>query len=271
ANSEDPDSLTQIKQLTTKFISRFRFTYKYLILLKAIDKIPKSIRQNFVEIVYNKYRTVRSFPILKFLNKAQINFSNLDLKIISYNEKLIGLISNSKVNLKNKMIENIDEIKGLTENSEDITELDLSNNRIIEIKGLENFTKLKKIYLKNNYIEKIEGLEGLNNLELIDLSGNINIEEIPDILNELPNLKTIKLTGCRIKRFSDSVSRFFWMGQNFRYYTEYTDNDIKYYEKNHSSKASNNGRLYKNFVKWLFKLREIMKEFKFNYNNIERF
>ncbi len=169
------------------------------------------------------------------------------------------------------MIEHIDEIKGLNENSDDIIELDLSNNRISEIEGLENINNLKKIYLKNNYIERIEGLEGLNNLELIDLSGNINIEEIPDSLNNLPNLKTIKLTGCRIKKFSDSVSRFFWMGQNFRYYTEYADKDIRYYEKTHSSKASNNGRLYKNFVKWLFKLREIMKEFKFDHKNIERF
>ncbi|MFX1601778.1 MAG: hypothetical protein ACFFB6_14380, partial [Promethearchaeota archaeon] len=68
-----------------------------------------------------------------------------------------------------------------------------------------------------------------------------------------------------------SVSRFFWMGQNFRYYTEYTDKDLKYYEKTHTSKASNNGRLYKNFVKWLFKLRAIMRQFNFNYKIIEKF
>ncbi len=153
ANSEDPDSISEIKQLTSKFISRFRFTYKYLILLKAIDRIPDSIRQTFVEIVYDKYKRVRSFPILKFLNKAQINFNDLDLKIISYNDALIGLISNSKVNLKNKMIEKLEDIKGLIENSEEIIELDLSNNRISEIKGLENINNLKKIYLKNNYIE----------------------------------------------------------------------------------------------------------------------
>ena len=61
------------------------------------------------------------------------------------------------------------------------------------------------------------------------------------------------------------------MGQNFRYYTNYSAKDIKYYEKTHTSKASNNGRLYKNFVKWLFKLSRVMKEFKFNYKFIERF
>ncbi|MFX1601745.1 MAG: leucine-rich repeat domain-containing protein, partial [Promethearchaeota archaeon] len=202
ANSKDPESIRQIKQLTANFINRFRFTYKYLILLKALEKIPDIIKQRFVEIVYNKYKSIRSFPILKFLNKAQINFNNLEFKIISYNEKLIGLILNSKVNLNNKMIEKIEDIKGLNENSDDILELDLSNNRISEIKGLENLNKLKKLYLKNNYIENIKGLEGFNSLELIDLSGNINIEEIPDSLNKLTNLKIVKLTGCRIKKFS---------------------------------------------------------------------
>jgi hypothetical protein len=61
------------------------------------------------------------------------------------------------------------------------------------------------------------------------------------------------------------------MGQNFRCYTNYSKKDINYYEKTHTSKASNNGRLYKNFVKWLFKIREIMKELKFDYKTIQRF
>ncbi|MFW9969885.1 MAG: leucine-rich repeat domain-containing protein [Candidatus Odinarchaeota archaeon] len=270
-NSEDHESSNQIKQLTSKFISKFRFNYKYLIVLKALDKIPNSLRQTFVEIIYNKYRSVRSFPILKFLNKAQINFDNLDLKIISYKEKLIGLVSNSKLNLKNKMIEKIEDIKGLTENLDDILELDLSNNRISEIKGLENLKNLKKIYLKNNYIEKIEGIERLNKLEFIDLSGNIYIEKIPDFLNELPKLKTVRLTGCMIKNFSELVTPFFWMGQNFRSYSDYSENDIRYYEKTHASKASNNGRLYKNFVKWLLRIRGLMTQLKFNYKTIEKF
>ncbi|MFX0022621.1 MAG: leucine-rich repeat domain-containing protein [Candidatus Hermodarchaeota archaeon] len=270
-NSKDSESLKKLNQLTSKFINQFRFNFKYLILLKAVDKMPNSIKQPFVEIIYKKYKNIRSFPILKFLNKAQINFVELDIKIISYNEKLIGLILDTKVNLKNKMIEEIEDIKGLNENSEEIVELDLSNNRISKIKGLENLNRLSRLYLKNNYIEKIEGLEGLDNLELLDLSDNVNITEIPDNLSKFKNLKTVKLTGCKIRNFSESVSHFFWMGQNFRYYTKYSTKDIKYYEKTHTSKASNNGRLYKNFVKWLFKLRRLMKEFKFNYKYIESF
>jgi hypothetical protein len=271
SNIGETDSIKQIKQITTKFLNRFRFKYKYLILLKATEKIPDVIRQKFVEIIYSKYKNNRSFPLLKFLNKAQINFATLDFKMISYNNRLIGIILDSKANLKNKMIEKIEDIKGLEENSETIEELDLGHNRITEIKGLENLKSLKKLNLRDNYIERIDGLEELNNLEFLDLSGNINIKHIPENLNKLQNLKTVKLTGCRISKFSESVSHFFWMGQNFRNYTKYTIEDILYYENNHSSKAINGGRLYKNFLKWLFNLRSIMKKYNFNYSDIEKF
>jgi len=270
-NIEDHESIKQIKQHTTAFVNRFRFKYKYLILLKAVEKVPDPLRQRLVEVLYNKYKNNRSFPILRFLNKAQVNFNNLELKIISYKERLVGIIIDSKINLKNKMIENVEDIKGFDEFWEEIEEIDLSNNRITKIRGFDKLKNLKKLYLKNNYIERIEGIEKLSNLELLDFSGNINIEEIPDSLNTLIHLKTLKLTGCRIKKFSKSVSQFFWMGQNFRYYTEYTDDDIKYYERNYISKVGINGRLYKIFVKWLFKLRNSMKELRFKYKDINIF
>ncbi len=270
-NVEEPGSFKQIKQLTTIFVNRFRFKYKYLIILKVVEKIPKLLRQDFVELIFKKYKNHRSFPLLKFLNKAQINYDELDLKLISYDKKLVGIILNSQINLKNKMIEDIEQIEGLSDYRDEIGEIDLSNNRIIKIKGLEILKNLKKIYLKNNYIEKIEGLKGLNNLEFIDLSGNINITEIPKSLNKLPNLKKVKLTGCRIKRYSKSTSRFFWMGQNFRTYTNYSEKDVKFYENTHHSKAGINGRLYKNFVKWLLKIRNLKKEFHFKYEDIENF
>ncbi|MFX1324422.1 MAG: hypothetical protein ACFE8N_05665, partial [Promethearchaeota archaeon] len=139
---ENPKSILQIKQFTTNFVNKFRFKYKYLIVLKAIDKIPNELRQRFVEIVFDRYKNNRSFPILKFMNKAQISYDTLDLKIISYNEQLIGIVLNSKVNLKNKMIENIKDIKGLEENSEVIEELDcriFGQSRRILITSLHRF------------------------------------------------------------------------------------------------------------------------------------
>ena len=61
------------------------------------------------------------------------------------------------------------------------------------------------------------------------------------------------------------------MGQNYRYYTEYSDKDVEYYEKYHKSKAGINGRLYKNFVKWLFKLNDQMNEHQFSHCEIQRY
>jgi len=75
----DPEVIKQIRHHTSYFINKFRFKYKYLILLKTIEKIPQVKRQLFVEIMYNKYKSVKSFPILKFLSKAKINFYNLEL------------------------------------------------------------------------------------------------------------------------------------------------------------------------------------------------
>ncbi|MHA2281327.1 MAG: leucine-rich repeat domain-containing protein [Promethearchaeota archaeon] len=270
-NLEDPESIKQIKQQTTSFVNRFRFKYKYLILLKTLEKIPDSKRQQYIEIIYKRYKSNRSFPILKFLNKVQVNFNDLNLKITSYNDQLVGIILDKTINLKNKMIEKVEEVKGIAEASDEIEEIDLSNNRISKIQGFENLANLKKLILRNNYIEQIEGLENLTNLEFLDLSGNINIQEIPDSLSKLPNLKTVKLAGCRIKQFSESVSQFFWMGQNFRYYPNYSHEEIKLYEASHTSKAGINGRLYKNFVKWLFKLKTNMKDFDFDYNDITKF
>ena len=265
------DSIKEVKVLNSKFLKNYRFSYKYLMLIKAMEKVPKNLRQSFVEIICNQFKNIRSFPMLKFLDRAQINFEDLNLKTVTYNEKLIGILTNKRLNLCNKIIEDIFKINKLEDLANDLIDLDLSNNRITEIKGLDKLVNLKKLNLKNNYIKRIEGIYQLKNLEYLDLSGNIDIKEIPETLNELSSLKTIKLTGCRISTYSDLTSRFFWMGQNYRYYTKYTREDVEYYEKTHKSKAGINERLYKNFVKWLFKMRSLKKEFKFTYIDIEKF
>ncbi|TFF69126.1 MAG: hypothetical protein EU516_01375 [Promethearchaeota archaeon] len=269
-NFDDRDAINNAKRTTTKFLANFRFAYKYLILIKAMDKIPLEFRRMYVEFIYNKYKNYRAFPLLKFLNKAQINYDELEFELIKYQGNLIGFLIDTKLKLSNKMIENILTIDGINDIAESIEELDLGDNRITKIEGLENMKNLKKLNLKNNYIKKIEGIEELNKLETLDLSGN-DIQEIPEFLAEMKSLKMLKLTNCRIGKFHDSVAQYFWMGQNYRYYTEYTQQDVEYYEKYHKSKAGTNDRLYKNFVKWLFKLKEQMNKHKFSHKDIQKF
>jgi hypothetical protein len=267
----DPESEKEIKLQVSKFMRTFRLSFKYLLLIKSIENIPNDLKQPFVEIVCKQFKNNRSFPILKFLNKALVNYENLDFKLLTYKDKLIGILQANFLNLRNKMIEDIVDIKGLEEIEAKIEHIDLSNNRITEIKGLNHLKNLKRLTLKNNYIEKIEGIEELKNLESLDLSGNINIKEIPECLNELPHLKIVKLTGCRIGAISDSILKYFWMGQNFRYYTDYTDEEVQYYEKNYSSRARANNRLYKHFVKWLLNVRSQMANFTFDFIDIKKY
>lgn len=50
--------------------------------------------------------------------------------------------------------------------------LDLSFNRITEIKNLDKLVKLEKLYLCANKITKIENLEKLTNLTMLELGDN---------------------------------------------------------------------------------------------------
>ena len=70
---EDRNTINAAKKATTKFLGNFRFAYKYLILIKAMEKIPMEFRCSFVEFIYKKYKNYRGFPLLKFIDKAQIN------------------------------------------------------------------------------------------------------------------------------------------------------------------------------------------------------
>ncbi len=212
---------------------------------------------------------------------------------IKYKGKIIGVYSSNKVYLGNQNISDIAKIEVLNGKSEEIEELDLSDNEIIDMKGIEKFShvrilkinnnqilklnrlknlkNLQKLFLRNNMISEMEGLENLVNLKYLDLSENQNISEIPEVLNKLPAIDTVRLWNCNIKKFSESTEKFFWMNQNYRYYTDYTQRDRDYYESKHNRLASSNNKLYKHFVQWVIKMRIQMIKQKFNYHDINRF
>lgn len=104
-------------------------------------------------------------------------------------------VKNGALSLKNKGIDDIAEIVGLTEIS-GLKQLDLSNNNITEIKNLENFNDLFSLNLSNNKIAQIKGLETLQNLRFLKLSNNY-IRQIEG-LETLTNLMTLYLDGNSI-------------------------------------------------------------------------
>ena len=63
--------------------------------------------------------------------------------------------------------------------------MDLSFNRIKEIKGLETLTSIRKLYLSANRLRKMENLETLTTLEILDVGDNKirKIENIDTLVN----------------------------------------------------------------------------------------
>ncbi len=106
-------------------------------------------------------------------------------------------VRNKKLNLSNKGIEKITEIRGLAEIF-DLQVLDLSKNLVREIEGLQNLTELQELDLSDNRITKIEGLENLAHLKKINLHGNL-LEGTDRILAETGSAQAI-VGLCREKR-----------------------------------------------------------------------
>lgn len=76
--------------------------------------------------------------------------------------------------------------------------LELSNNQISRIEGLERISGLIELYLSYNEISRIEGLQGLTNLKGLDLSDN-QISWIEG-LEALSNLTVLHLSHNQIRR-----------------------------------------------------------------------
>jgi hypothetical protein len=263
------------------------------IVSQILKNLPQNVRIPFLKILYDHYHKNKQFPLILFLNKYIQYFEDMEFEYIKYNDKIIAIKNGKSFDLSDQNIELIDNIEGFENNYANVDELDLSNNQIKNLRGIEKFTnlrilkisnnhinsingldslkKLQKLSLRNNHISEIRVLKKLSTLKYLDLSGNSKIEKIPDFLNELHFLDVLKLEKCGIKHFSANIAKFFWMGQNYRYYTNYTADDIRYYEQTHKRKASSNNQLYKHFVLWLNKMKSLMKKQNFTYQDMDNF
>ena len=84
-----------------------------------------------------------------------------------------------------------------------LTKLQLDNNIITKIQGLETLTKLKWLDLSFNMIEKIEGLENLRLLEDLSLFSNRIV--VVEGLDTLENLNVLSLGSNLIASLDEAV------------------------------------------------------------------
>ena len=99
-------------------------------------------------------------------NASKLDLSNLKLTEIPSDLSKLSQLTN--LNLRENQLT---EIKGL-EKLVKLTELDLSYNKLTEIKGLEKLTQLAQLGLPENQLTAIKGLDNLTQLTDLNLSRN---------------------------------------------------------------------------------------------------
>jgi hypothetical protein len=294
-HTQDLDLSVPINYLINRLLSNFGIEHISLLTSKVINEIPTNFKKSFVETVYNLLKTRSRFPMIQFLNKHIEYFKDFEFehKFIKYDDRIIGIFKDEKIYLNNQNIQTLTKLTVTRDNLDNIKELDLSNNQISKLDGIEKFPQLnvlklnnnklveieeierlknlEKLFLRNNQLGDINSLKALINLKHLDLSDNQTISEIPEVLNELLNLKTIKLWNCHIEKFSKSSERFFWMNQNYRYFSGYNEDDKVFYESKYGRAALSDNKLYKHFVEWVLKMKKMMTQYKFTYQDINKF
>ncbi|GAG75368.1 unnamed protein product, partial [marine sediment metagenome] len=228
-----PDFARLMTYFVNELLRNFGIDHISLITSRIINEIPKNYREKFVKNVYSRLQSRSNFPLLKYINSHLEYFKGFEFNydFIKCKNKIIGIFKNEKMYLNNQNINKISDIEVTNNNLGNIAELDLSNNLISDLKGLEKFPNVKilklnnnrivgieelennvnihSLYLRNNSISEFTGLKRFKNLKHLDLSGNMNITEIPEVLNELPTIETVKLWNCNLKKFTNLQKSIF--------------------------------------------------------------
>lgn len=285
----------RITRLFNQIFNKFDIKHIPLIFSKLKSQIPENLKEIVVKLLFETYGSRPRFPKIEFINNNIQYFDLKDFNLLKYENRIVGIKPKTKLILKNQNLVNISKIKGLEDIYEEIIEIDLSNNLLKDLEGIGRFINVKILNLNNNRLTNINELQKLKqikvlslrknkiskldfslsfpNLKCIDLSENVQIQEIPSTLLKFPSLECIRLWECNIKSFDKSVERFFWDHQNYRYFKGFNQDDINYYEETHKKEACSqkDGGLYKDFVRWVLRMRTLMKESNFSYKEIYKF
>jgi hypothetical protein len=294
-NNDSPSERAINRNLFSLF-KRFNTSHIPFIYSKIKQNIHEDYQEKLVKLIYERYKSRRTFPTIQFINDNLEYFDQDHYTFVKYRSKIIGIIQEEeKLSLTEKKIEDIGKIGELGDYYEKIKELDLSNNLISDLNGVEKFTNLKKLKLNNNLLEGVEPLkeiseleelslrnnkfksdvnfEGFSNLKYLDLSGNPFLTEIPPTISKISSLEKCKVWNCNIRSVNKKTEELFWNSQNYRYFQGYSQEDIEYYERTHKAKALShvdNG-LYKHFAEWLLKMKDKMQKYRFSYEDIVQF
>lgn len=142
---------------------------------------------------------------LRYCTKMQqLNVSNTNIG--NNNTAIESMTVLTNLDLSNTGMTHIDSINNLTngflsnKRTTKLLDLNISNNKISNIEGLENITTLQKLYVSSNQLTDISKLGSLAKLDTLNLSGN-HVEDITS-LEPLNNLKTLYISNNKIRDIS---------------------------------------------------------------------
>ena len=150
-----------------------------------------------IDLVHLRISSIQALKLERFTNVKRICLRQNAITSISlpanWGEKL------EELDLYDNLISSIRGIEDLTS----LTNLDFSFNKIKHIKNVNHLHKLTQLYFVQNRISRIENLEGLGNLTTIELGAN-RIREIENLepLHQLQELWLGKNKITEIKNLS---------------------------------------------------------------------
>lgn len=143
---------------------------------------------------HSRIKSIPSLRLERFKNVVRICLRQNNIQDI---EGLAALASTLEdVDLYDNLIAHVRGLDALTK----LTTLDLSFNKIKHIKNISHMHELKDLFLVANKISKIEGLEGLSKLTSLELGSN-RIREIRN-LDSLASLEELWVAKNKITEIS---------------------------------------------------------------------
>ncbi|KKK22595.1 hypothetical protein ARAM_007344 [Aspergillus rambellii] len=141
-----------------------------------------------IDLVHCRIGSIAALRLERFTKLQRICLRQNQISRIEFPSRLDASLV--EIDLYDNLISHL---KGL-DDFHNLTSLDLSFNKLKHIKNISHLVKLKDLYFVQNKISKIEGLEGLTVLRNLELGANR--------IREIENLDTL----CALEEL--------WLGKN---------------------------------------------------------
>ncbi|KAI5304854.1 hypothetical protein KEM56_005812 [Ascosphaera pollenicola] len=143
-----------------------------------------------IDLVHSRVASIPALQLGRFRNLERLGLRQNEIQQIVFPDDIAERLK--ELDLYDNRIGHLRGLDKMT----NLTSLDLSFNNIKHIKNVSHLHKLKEIYFVQNLIRRIEGLEGLKELRNLELAAN-KIREIEN-LDELQALEELWLGRNKI-------------------------------------------------------------------------